>query len=158
MLIGMSQEKLGELLGVTFQQIQKYEKGTNRVSASRLHQMSRILGVSVQFFFDEIPNAQTPNAQTSHAGAGTLGQAASHGGRRPGGHPRSEAGPVNGAGDNGSGGHQSGPETLAFLSNVQGLQLNRCYTNIASPKVRQCFLDLVMSLGEEAEEQSGSRR
>jgi len=54
MLIGMSQEKLGESLDVTFQQIQKYEKGSNRVSASRLFDISLILGVPVQFFFDDI--------------------------------------------------------------------------------------------------------
>jgi transcriptional regulator with XRE-family HTH domain len=55
MLIGMSQEKLGEKLGLTFQQVQKYEKGSNRVSASRLHHMAQILGVPVQYFFDDLP-------------------------------------------------------------------------------------------------------
>jgi transcriptional regulator with XRE-family HTH domain len=55
LLIGMSQEKLGELLGITFQQVQKYEKGSNRVSASRLYYLAQILGVPVQFFFDELP-------------------------------------------------------------------------------------------------------
>lgn len=54
MLIGMSQEKLGDALGLTFQQVQKYEKGANRVSASRLHQMSKTLGVPIQFFFDDM--------------------------------------------------------------------------------------------------------
>jgi transcriptional regulator with XRE-family HTH domain len=51
-LIGMSQEKLGELLGITFQQVQKYEKGSNRVSASRLHKMSKVLNVPIQYFFE----------------------------------------------------------------------------------------------------------
>lgn len=55
MLIGMSQERLGELLGVTFQQVQKYEKGANRIGASRLYEISRILDVPVQFFFDDLP-------------------------------------------------------------------------------------------------------
>lgn len=55
MLAGLSQEKLGERLGLTFQQVQKYEKGSNRVSASRLYQMAQILGVPVQFFFEELP-------------------------------------------------------------------------------------------------------
>jgi transcriptional regulator with XRE-family HTH domain len=59
MLIGMSQEKLGQQLGLTFQQIQKYEKGANRVSASRLFQMSQILGVPVQFFFEDLPQQKT---------------------------------------------------------------------------------------------------
>jgi transcriptional regulator with XRE-family HTH domain len=51
-LIGMSQEKLGEALGITFQQVQKYEKGTNRMGASRLQQAARIMGVPVNFFFE----------------------------------------------------------------------------------------------------------
>lgn len=55
MLLGMSQEKLGEHLGLTFQQVQKYEKGVNRIGASRLFDLSRVLGVFVQFFYDEAP-------------------------------------------------------------------------------------------------------
>src|SRR6186713_1410408 len=52
---GMSQERLGESLGITFQQIQKYEKGTNRVGASRLQNISGILNVPVSFFFEDAP-------------------------------------------------------------------------------------------------------
>lgn len=55
MLLGMSQEKLGERLGLTFQQVQKYEKGINRIGASRLFDLSQVLGVPVQFFYDEAP-------------------------------------------------------------------------------------------------------
>jgi transcriptional regulator with XRE-family HTH domain len=55
LMLGMSQEKLGDKLGLTFQQVQKYEKGTNRISASRLLEMSRILQVPVPFFFDGAP-------------------------------------------------------------------------------------------------------
>jgi transcriptional regulator with XRE-family HTH domain len=54
-LLGMSQEKLGNAVGLTFQQIQKYERGANRIGASRLFDMSRALDVPVQFFFDEMP-------------------------------------------------------------------------------------------------------
>ncbi len=54
-MLGMSQEKLGESLGITFQQIQKYEKGTNRVGASRLQAISDILGVPVSFLFEDAP-------------------------------------------------------------------------------------------------------
>ncbi len=54
MLLGWSQEKLGESLGLTFQQIQKYEKGANRVSASRLYELSQLLNVPVQFFYDDL--------------------------------------------------------------------------------------------------------
>jgi transcriptional regulator with XRE-family HTH domain len=57
MLLGMSQEKLGEKLGLTFQQVQKYEKGINRIGASRLFDLAQVLGVSVQFFYDEAPIA-----------------------------------------------------------------------------------------------------
>jgi len=51
-MMGLSQEKLGEQLGITFQQVQKYEKGTNRVGSGRLHEIGRILGVPVSFFFE----------------------------------------------------------------------------------------------------------
>jgi transcriptional regulator with XRE-family HTH domain len=57
MLLGMSQEKLGEHLGLTFQQIQKYEKGINRIGASRLFDLSKVLAVPVQFFYEELPVA-----------------------------------------------------------------------------------------------------
>ncbi len=55
MLRGISQEKLGEKLGLTFQQIQKYEKGVNRIGASRLYDLASVLGVPIQFFYDEAP-------------------------------------------------------------------------------------------------------
>ena len=55
MMVSMSQEKLGEKLGITFQQIQKYEKGTNRIGASRLQQIANVLGVPVGFFFEGAP-------------------------------------------------------------------------------------------------------
>lgn len=57
MLLGISQEKLGEQLGLTFQQIQKYEKGVNRVSASRLFDLAQVLRVPVQYFFEDLPAA-----------------------------------------------------------------------------------------------------
>ena len=57
MLLGMSQERLGDSMGLTFQQVQKYEKGVNRIGASRLFQISKILDVPVQFFFEEAPHS-----------------------------------------------------------------------------------------------------
>lgn len=54
-LLGMSQERLGEALGLTFQQIQKYERGVNRVGASRLFDLARVLDVPISFFFDDMP-------------------------------------------------------------------------------------------------------
>ena len=53
-LLGMSQEKLGEALGLTFQQVQKYERGANRVGASRLYDLSRVLDVPVSYFFEDM--------------------------------------------------------------------------------------------------------
>jgi len=63
MMIGMSQEKLGDALGLTFQQVQKYEKGTNRMGASRLDHIAHILQVPIPFFFEGAP-AQ-PNTQSN---------------------------------------------------------------------------------------------
>jgi transcriptional regulator with XRE-family HTH domain len=62
MLVGLSQEKLGVSMGLTFQQIQKYEKGMNRIGASRLFRLSQILDVPVQFFFDGMPAIEGPVA------------------------------------------------------------------------------------------------
>jgi transcriptional regulator with XRE-family HTH domain len=56
MMLSMSQEKLGDALGLTFQQVQKYEKGANRIGASRLQQIANILQVPVAFFFEGAPN------------------------------------------------------------------------------------------------------
>jgi transcriptional regulator with XRE-family HTH domain len=61
-MLGMSQEKLGESLGITFQQVQKYEKGTNRVGASRLQNIASILNVPVSFFFEDAPDDGVPPA------------------------------------------------------------------------------------------------
>jgi len=58
MLIGMSQERLGELLGLTFQQVQKYEKGVNRIGAGRLFEVSRILGVPIDYFYEGVIGQQ----------------------------------------------------------------------------------------------------
>ncbi len=66
MVLGMSQEKLGEQLRLTFQQVQKYEKGVNRIGAGRLFDLAHVLGVPVQFFYDEAPLYQTENG--SHGG------------------------------------------------------------------------------------------
>jgi len=56
-MMGMSQEKLGDSLGITFQQVQKYEKGANRIGASRLQQISSVLKTPISFFFEDAPNS-----------------------------------------------------------------------------------------------------
>src|SRR5437016_2685927 len=66
MMLKMSQEKLGDALGLTFQQVQKYEKGANRIGASRLQEISHILQVPVAFFFEELPRL---SGQTSGPGS-----------------------------------------------------------------------------------------
>src|ERR1700761_1105774 len=72
-LLGMSQERLGDSLGLTFQQVQKYERGVNRVGASRLFDLSRVLDVPISFFFDDMPDSLS----SSFGGSST---------RRQGGH------------------------------------------------------------------------
>jgi transcriptional regulator with XRE-family HTH domain len=67
-LLGMSQERLGEAIGLTFQQVQKYERGANRVGASRLYDLSRVLDVPVSFFFDDL--AAAPLAPIDGAATG----------------------------------------------------------------------------------------
>ena len=67
MMLGMSQEKLGDALGLTFQQVQKYEKGTNRISASRLHHTAHILQVPVAFFFEGAPHVRGFPARADNA-------------------------------------------------------------------------------------------
>ena len=67
MLIGMSQEKLGDLLGLTFQQVQKYEKGVNRIGAGRLFEVSRILGVPIDFFYEGVGGALNERSGVAEA-------------------------------------------------------------------------------------------
>ena len=65
-LLGMSQEKLANAFGVSFQQVQKYERGANRISASRLHLLTNILDVPITYFFDGLPSSQM-DGQLDHA-------------------------------------------------------------------------------------------
>ena len=68
-LLGMSQEKLGEMIGLTFQQVQKYERGLNRISASRLFDISKVLQVSISFFFEEMDEQVAELSPRKLAGA-----------------------------------------------------------------------------------------
>jgi len=67
LMLAMSQEKLAAALSLTFQQVQKYERGANRISASRLQQLSHILQVPVTFFFEGAPNASAPHGSNGSA-------------------------------------------------------------------------------------------
>jgi len=64
-LLGISQEKLGDAIGLTFQQVQKYERGANRIGSSRLFDLSRVLDVPVSFFFDDMPPEIADSASVS---------------------------------------------------------------------------------------------
>lgn len=67
-LLGMSQEKLASAIGLTFQQVQKYERGANRIGASRLFELARVLEVPISFFFEDAPNENAAHAASSIAG------------------------------------------------------------------------------------------
>lgn len=71
-MLGWSQEKLGDGLGITFQQVQKYEKGSNRVGASRLQHIAELLNVPIPFFFDGSPGASLDAAEMSSNNAGDV--------------------------------------------------------------------------------------
>jgi transcriptional regulator with XRE-family HTH domain len=74
-LVGFSQEQLGKALGLTFQQIQKYERGVNRMGSSRLYQISRLLSVPVSYFFDEMPTERHPQPGFAEEGQAPLDDA-----------------------------------------------------------------------------------
>ena len=119
-LLGMSQERLGEALGLTFQQVQKYERGVNRVGASRLFDLSRVLDVPISFFFDDMPDSV----------AAAYGQTP---GKRFAGFAERQEG--------------FGDDTL---NRRETLELVRAYYRITDPAVRKRVFDLIksMSTGE----------
>ena len=123
-LMGMSQERLGEALGLTFQQVQKYERGVNRVGASRLFDLSRVLDVPISFFFDDMPE---PLTNAYGAQPGTLGA------RRSFGFSDSQEGISSAAGDD-------------SLNRRETLELVRAYYRITDPTVRKRVFELVKSL------------
>jgi transcriptional regulator with XRE-family HTH domain len=115
-LLGMSQEKLGEALGLTFQQVQKYERGVNRIGASRLFDLSRVLDVPIGFFFDDMPG-------NSGGGGGMMRS------RLAGGFAE----------------QQEGFEDDT-LHKRETLELVRAYYRINEPAVRKRVFDLIKSL------------
>ncbi|MBO1080118.1 helix-turn-helix domain-containing protein [Roseomonas haemaphysalidis] len=117
-LLGLSQEKLGEALGLTFQQVQKYERGVNRIGASRLFDLSRVLDVPIGFFFDDMPGM--PNAS---GGGNSMMRA------RMGGFAE----------------QQEGFEDDT-LHKRETLELVRAYYRINEPSVRKRVFELIKSL------------
>ncbi len=116
-LLGMSQERLGEALGLTFQQVQKYERGVNRVGASRLFDLSRVLDVPISFFFDDLPESL----------ASTYG---SHSSRRTTGFSETQDSFSDDA-----------------LNRRETLELVRAYYRITDPAVRKRVFELIKSMG-----------
>lgn len=116
-LIGMSQEQLGKASGLTFQQIQKYERGTNRMGASRLYQLARLLNVPVSYFFEELPAP----------GSGGKGQ--------------------QGLGDAAQAGIDGAPQNDSqILQRRETLELIRAYYRITDSKQRRKVYDLIKSM------------
>jgi transcriptional regulator with XRE-family HTH domain len=116
-LLGMSQERLGEALGLTFQQVQKYERGVNRVGASRLFDLSRVLDVPISFFFDDLPESL----------ASTYG---GHLTRRTAGLSEMQDSFTDDA-----------------LNRRETLELVRAYYRITDPAVRKRVFELIKSMG-----------
>ncbi len=118
-LLGMSQERLGDALGLTFQQVQKYERGANRVGASRLFDLSRVLDVPVSFFFDDLPAPYAAAGARSslHQGSGFA-----------------EAQDGFGGGDD-------------LFTRKETIDLVRAYYRISELPVRKRVLDLIKSMG-----------
>lgn len=122
-LLGLSQEKLGELVGITFQQIQKYERGTNRVGASRLYDIAGALDVPIAFFFEGVDRHPSP-------GSGYRSSGVSESRKVFEGFPA----------------HVQDSETAALLNNKDTLELVRAYHAIPDIKVRKNVLELVRSM------------
>jgi transcriptional regulator with XRE-family HTH domain len=115
-LLGMSQERLAQLLGLTFQQIQKYERGVNRIGSSRLYELGQILDVPISFFFDDMADG----GRASHAFAPGLAEDT-------------------------AGFALDGARELQ-LDKRETLELVRAYNRIADPAVRKRLFELAKAL------------
>ncbi|MDD4616878.1 MAG: helix-turn-helix domain-containing protein [Alphaproteobacteria bacterium] len=121
-LVGLSQEQLGKSLGLTFQQIQKYERGINRMGSSRLFQVAKTLSVPVAYFFEEMPEAMGNSSQPGFAEEGQS--------------------TIEGA----PGEHQSDYD---ILRRRETLELIRAYYRIQDTKQRRKVYELIRSMSDE---------
>jgi transcriptional regulator with XRE-family HTH domain len=138
-LLGMSQGRLGGLLGVTYQQIQKYERGANRIGSSRLHDLARILGVLVAYFFDApLPPAGFQPALGDSTGLAEGASAFVHD------VPAADLSPPQGDADPGD-----------VVGSRETLELVRAFNRIGDPQVRRRLLDLARSLAAVTYRQAG---
>jgi transcriptional regulator with XRE-family HTH domain len=118
-LIGMSQDQMGKALGLTFQQIQKYERGINRMGASRLYQMSKLLNVPIAWFFDELPDTSLQRLGFNETPQETWDDIPT-----------------------------PSPMGAEILQKRETLNLVRAYYNIPDPKQRRKVLELLKSMAE----------
>jgi transcriptional regulator with XRE-family HTH domain len=116
-LVGMTQTALGDAVGLTFQQIQKYERGTNRIGSSRLYEFAKVLDVPVSYFFDEMPANALSGRRMVHRGEKI----------------REAGSPFNGEEDP--------------LTKRETLQLVRAYYKIREGRVRKRIFDVVKAVG-----------
>lgn len=124
-LAGFSQEQLGKSLGLTFQQVQKYERGTNRMGSSRLFQVAKILSVPVAYFFEDLPSALSQPIQPGFAD--------------------NDQAPIQNA-------PKPGELDDAVLHRRETLEFVRAYYRIQDPKKRQKIYQLVHSMSDEQAE------
>jgi transcriptional regulator with XRE-family HTH domain len=132
-LLGMSQGRLGGLLGVTYQQIQKYERGANRIGSSRLHDLARILGVPVAYFFDGPAPVQGRSAGLAEGASAFVHDV-----------PAADLSPPRGDADPGD-----------VVGSRETLELVRAFNRIGDPQVRRRLLGLARSLAAVAYRESG---
>ncbi len=118
-LLAMSQERLGDALGLTFQQVQKYERGVNRVGASRLFDISRVLDRPISYFFDDMPEGMAESPFSGPRG-------------RMNGSAEADKPFAAGVDDN--------------LTKRETLEMVRAYYRITDPAMRQRMFDLIKSL------------
>lgn len=125
-LRGLSQEKLGEAIGLTFQQVQKYERGANRIGASRLFDISKVLGVEISYFFEDMP-AEVAGLSPRKLRAGNgLSEERAH--------------------------YEQEPDPMLRR---ETLELVRAYYKIMNPDVRRQVADMVKSMGTASEKMQG---
>ncbi|CAI9122172.1 helix-turn-helix domain-containing protein [Brytella acorum] len=126
-LMGLSQEKLGEALGLTFQQVQKYERGANRVSASRLYELARVMEVPVSFFYDGMAGVASQSAQPLNSMMGFAEAPSTFGGPPP---KRLDA----------------SSEDATLFGRRETIDLVRAYYRIPDTAVRKRMFDLIRSM------------
>lgn len=130
-IMGLSQEALARAVGITFQQVQKYERGVNRLSASRLFDFARVLGVPVSFFFEGYDNGQAAAVAATTPGSGYAYADL----------PATAAAVAETATD----------EEFSYEQTFtrETLELMRCFHRIKSPQVKRRFVDLMRAVADD---------